>query len=678
MSDTYIPGVKSKYETDKLIADLMKVERIPKERAEKNVETLNEQKSIWQDVGRRMTTLRESARSLYSFQNPFNERVAHSADEAVLTGTATREATEQERTFLVKRAASADRFLSKPVAENFKVEAGEYAFRVGKDDISFSFRGGTLKEFTDALNRRGKDKIRASTITVEPNTRSLVIESLVTGEANRLGFMKDAEKLGLETGLVERVDDKERKIVTTAPEVRGLGGASPNASLVSVVDGALKVAAGGGARLPVSPGTLVSGALTLEFELSVAVRPSDAQTADGPPPGPALPPSGSATYGGVTVQNDPSTLPLPPWTPPPAPVRVDDPQVLGLVFSDGTSVALPPIHDSTDFDQYRFRLSDYGQGKQLVALDLTNRNTHRDITIRSARVFDPDANGGLKPRNPVSTAGDATVVMDGIEVTRSSNNITDLIPGVTLTVKSSSDAPVKLAVEPDRDAAKEAVIALVGNYNRLVAEVNVLTRNDDKIIRELSYLKDDEVKAMEKKLGALQGDSTLNQFKTTLQRAAASPYPTSAEQNLALLSQLGVSTDARRSGSGGGYDASRLRGYLEIDEKALDTAIRDRLPAIRELFGNDTDGDLIIDSGFAYAVDSLTKPFVETGGILALKTGTIDSRVDQEKRRIETLDKQLVAKEDDLKRRYGLMEGSLSRMEQTSSSIDQFGKNQGQ
>ena len=294
------------------------------------------------------------------------------------------------------------------------------------------------------------------------------------------------------------------------------------------------------------------------------------------------------------------------------------------------------------------------------------------------RVFDAQARGGLKPKNPISLAADALVEMDGIEVERPSNVVDDLIPGVKVTLRGKSTSPVKLSVEPDRNAAKEAVIALVGNYNKLIAETNVLTRLDGQVIRELDYLSKDEAKAMEEKLGALQGDSTLNQFKATLQRAASTPYATSSDRDLSLLSHIGVSTDASRSGTGGGYDVSRLRGYLEIDEKKLDSALKDRLGSVKELFANDTDGDLINDSGFAIKVDELTKSYVETGGILSLKTGGIDTRIAQDKRRIETMDAQLIAKEDDLKRKYGLMEGALNRMESTSGSIDQFNKNSNQ
>ena len=676
MSDIYIPGVKSKYDSDKLIEDLMKLERVPKERAQKEIETLESQKAVWQDVGRRVSSLRDSSRVLFSFQNPFNERVAVSSNESVVTGTATREATEQERSFLVKKTAAADRFLSKPLQEDYKIPQGDYLFTVGETEIHVPFRGGTVKEFTDAVARRGKNKLAVAAITVEPKTKSLVFESLETGAANRLGFKQDAEKLAIETGTIERVDDKERSLQIDAKTARTT---APGKTLFS--ENSASVAAGGEVRIPVSPGIRVQDALTLEYEMEIRTQKDEAGDTAGPPPGPSIPVTGSISFGGIVVESDPSTVPLPAWEPPPTPPRVDDANVLRLGFSDGTSVFLPPGRDDAGFEKKQIILAEYakGTGKDLVSIEIVNRNTHRDVSVRGLRVFDPQALGGAKAKNPVSTAADAVVSMDGIEVTRGKNDIDDLIPGVKLTLRGVSDAKVKLSVEPDRKAAKEAVIALVGNYNRLAAEINVLTRNDDKIIQELAYLSDAERTEMEKKLGTMQGDVTLNQLRTTLQRTASAPYPTSAERDMALLSQIGVSTDARRPGAGAGLDASRLRGYLEIDEKALEQALRNRLPAIKELFGNDTDGDLIIDSGFAYAVDAVTRPFVETGGLVQLKTGTIDGKIAQDKRRIDTLDRQLLAKEEDLKRKYGSMEGSLNRMERTSTSIDQFSnRNSGQ
>ncbi|MCL2320165.1 MAG: flagellar filament capping protein FliD, partial [Treponema sp.] len=168
------------------------------------------------------------------------------------------------------------------------------------------------------------------------------------------------------------------------------------------------------------------------------------------------------------------------------------------------------------------------------------------------------------------------------------------------------------------------------------------------------------------------GDSTLMQLRNNLMRITSSPYPTSAEQDLRMLAQIGIGTDVRRGGASAGSDASRLRGYLEIDEKTLDASIASKLPAIKDLFGSDTSGDLLADTGVAYSVDTLAKPYVESNGLIALKTNTINSRVDQEKQRVQTLDRQLAAKEADLKKQYSQMEGAYNRMEQMSTSLNRF------
>jgi flagellar hook-associated protein 2 len=138
---------------------------------------------------------------------------------------------------------------------------------------------------------------------------------------------------------------------------------------------------------------------------------------------------------------------------------------------------------------------------------------------------------------------------------------------------------------------------------------------------------------------------------------------------MVLLVQLGIGSDISRSG---GANMSQLRGYLEIDEKKLDAAIATNLNGIRQLFAYDSDGDLIADTGIAYSIDLITRPYVETGGLLAQKTNNMDSRINQEQQRIATIDRQLAAKETDLKKQYAQMESAYSRMEQMTTSFDRF------
>ena len=108
MSDIFVPGLRSRFNTERLVEDLMTVERIPRDRTERNIESLESRKTYWQSLGRRMDSLRNSARLLFSFQNPFNDRVAVSGDENILTATATREASEHSYRFSVRQLAQAD------------------------------------------------------------------------------------------------------------------------------------------------------------------------------------------------------------------------------------------------------------------------------------------------------------------------------------------------------------------------------------------------------------------------------------------------------------------------------------------------------------------------------------------------------------------------------------------
>ena len=650
MSEIFVPGINSRFNTERIVEDLMRLERIPRDRAERNVERLQDHRAHWQEIGRRTNSLRDSARNLFGFQNPFNDRLVRSGDSAVLTGTAIRGALEQERTFTISQIAQADRFLSSTLDPDFRVESGVYTFSVGDEEISFDFRGGTLREFTDALNRRGRDTLQASLITVRPGTTSLLIESRITGEENRMNFSGAALALGEQVGMVGRVND----------------------SRLFFTDGVVHANAGASSEIAMNFQAPPNGNWVLRFETSTTVRPGEPWTVPQPPPGPSIPSAGSISHGGIVIQNEPSSVNLPLWSPPQPPPRVDNMNLLSVTFSDGSSARLPPISDSPGFNTHEFQLGDLARGRTIVSLNLVNNNTHRDVNIRNVQVFDPNALGGVQPLNPVSTAQDAIIAMEGIEIRRPSNQIDDLLPGVTITARRASDRPVTLQVEPDREAIKDAIISFVGNYNRLISEINILTRSDDRVVDELTFLTPQEREEALERLGAFSGDSTLNHMRNNLMRIIGNPFPTSAGRELAMLSQMGIGTDLRWGGASGGIDVSRLRGYLEIDERALDNAIETNLIAVRELFGSDTTGNRLVDTGVAFEVDALTTPFTQVGGLISLMTGTIDTRVNQENRRIENMDRQLGQREVDLRRQYAQMEDAFRRMEQMTNSLDRF------
>ena len=95
---------------------------------------------------------------------------------------------------------------------------------------------------------------------------------------------------------------------------------------------------------------------------------------------------------------------------------------------------------------------------------------------------------GYGPKHPVSTADDAIIKYEGITITRSSNKIDDVVPEITLNIHDKTEKTATIAVKPDIEASKAAIIEFVGKYNQAVAELNILSQNKQEIIDELDYL----------------------------------------------------------------------------------------------------------------------------------------------------------------------------------------------
>lgn len=663
MSDFSIPGVNSKYNTDKLIEDLMKLERIPLTRAEERIDQFELQKQNWQEFNRHLGRVQDSAKKLFGFQNPFLDRLAVSEDDSIFTATATREAEEETRSIKVIQVATADRFLSQSLPSDYEVPAGEYAFRVGDKEASFSYSGGSLNDFATALERRSRGLIEASVVKNTPDTQVLLIEGTKTGASNRVEFLEKARDFALEAGILERSQTSSRTIL---PNEASVSGGAPNEGGATISEGYLNLEPRTRRSIDFKPPIVPREGFVIEFRVTVEKLSEETYIAPEPPPGPATADPGGTTLEEITIKNLPDSPVLPPWEPPPPPEKNLDMNILSLT-GGGSSKALSPLKDVEGTQTIRVPVT--GDLTQIESLVVDNVNTHRRITVSAVELFDPNARGDLEPVNPVATAGDAVVEVDGIEVIRESNAIDDIIQGVTLNLRRPGDRELDLEITPDRESVKNSIIEFVGNYNRLISQINIYTSRDDSVINELDYLSDDEREKAREQLGLFQGESSLTQMKSRMQRIMMDPYTTRSGSELALLAQMGISTN---SSTGGGLRTSRLRGYLEIDEGALDRALESRLESVKDLFGYDSDGDLVVDQGVGVSLDNYVKPYVQTGGIIAYKTSAIDGQIDRAGREIESLERSLERKEQQLRREYGMMESAMQQLEDNSRALENF------
>jgi len=234
-----------------------------------------------------------------------------------------------------------------------------------------------------------------------------------------------------------------------------------------------------------------------------------------------------------------------------------------------------------------------------------------------------------------------------------------------------TDKTATIKIDPDKESAKNALITFVGKYNQTLAEMTILSVNKPEVVTELDYLTKDEQDAENKKLGMFMGDFTLSNGKTTLSQITAASYRYSEDSTITMLNQIGISTNASYNGS---YNAAQMRGYLEVDEKKLDAALSDNLDQIKNLFGYDSDGDLIIDNGIGYKLDKQLSAWVQSGGIIANKTSSLDRSIKSSNDKISKLETQLDQKEAELKQKYSSMEGTLNSLNSQSTTISNFSK----
>ena len=219
MAGLNIPGVTDQYNTNDTVEKLMKIERIPLTREQDQLENLKTEKSAWRDINTRLTSLRDNTKTLYSFENPFNSKLTSSTEEYAVTAEANRSASIQSFKVDVLQAASSDRFLSDELENDFKVPTGTYTYKVGEKQITFNWKGGSLKDFSAAINKRGNNIIKSSIIGASAGKKSLLIEAVPTGKENKLIFEDDAKTFAFDSGMVDKIKSESQTFSSSQTEI---------------------------------------------------------------------------------------------------------------------------------------------------------------------------------------------------------------------------------------------------------------------------------------------------------------------------------------------------------------------------------------------------------------------------------------------------------------------------
>lgn len=250
-------------------------------------------------------------------------------------------------------------------------------------------------------------------------------------------------------------------------------------------------------------------------------------------------------------------------------------------------------------------------------------------TAKAATFVDSGSGLGLStPANIKVPAKNAIISVDGVDVTRSTNVISDALAGVTLTLNSvhqDSEANGKLGVGLDNKALAEKVKTLVTNYNAVNTQLQV----------QLSYT------GTTKGQNTLFGDTTLRQLQMALNRTMTTEYGGTS------LSALGMTRDKT--------------GVITLDETKLAAAITADPDAASKLF---------VSGGFATAISGLADTYTTSGtGFFAAKTDSIAARSKALQQQIDRIDLGADSLQTRLERQFAALEQAMSKLQSQSSFL---------
>lgn len=198
---------------------------------------------------------------------------------------------------------------------------------------------------------------------------------------------------------------------------------------------------------------------------------------------------------------------------------------------------------------YRLALTSSGAGKSnSIKLSVSG-----DATLATLLAHDPAGLPAAQSFTETAAAQNAAFTVDGVAISKTSNTVSDVIGGVTLTLLKTTASPVTVEVASDGASIKSAVERFTKAYNDL-----------NKTLADLS-----SYNSATRQSAMLQGDATVRSLQNQMRGILNTPVGSVAGA-YSTLSQIGVSF--------------QKDGSLAVDSAKLSSAITSHPGDIADLF----------------------------------------------------------------------------------------------
>jgi flagellar hook-associated protein 2 len=237
------------------------------------------------------------------------------------------------------------------------------------------------------------------------------------------------------------------------------------------------------------------------------------------------------------------------------------------------------------------------------------------------------------------TAADAAAMVNGLPVTSTSNTLTNIVDGLTLTLNAETTltGPATVNIATDTEALKKTLGDFAAAYSAVVKLIATDTKYD----------------AVAKKGGILQGDSAATGMQRQLRTLAGSASAASAV--FGHLSDIGLELQAD--------------GSMTVNATRLDSALAN-VAELKKMFTSSSAVDPTLD-GFGKRFRAIADTMIGVDGALTSRTDGLNQQIQRNQKSQDALEVRLAAIEKRYRAQYTALDTAMAQLQTQSAYITQ-------
>ena len=685
--------------------------------------------SAYEDLKSRLDNLSSASKELYGFRSPFRNFVGRGDGvPEYFTVTANRMANTTTYDIAIKELANSEKFSSKAYNMNDKLPAGNIKLKIGEDEYSIDFAGGSLVDLQKALNKEFGKKVKTTITQKSRNLQVLTIDLVKTGSKNIAEVISDDSGILKELNMFTRRNYRYLGHIFNQELISKWKDESDNLTTNYMVKNDFLVLKGlnklsmplhreaeANENIMISITARASDTLDESVEEIVPVMPPTVDLSipdtgiifdkidsvkfkDVELYGEGLSPADSlrsfedvkrykealeserAAKNGVEAE---------------VPEAIDETgfnaEIIGVKYinKSGDEVekffALPTI--SSDWQRLNIPIgSQFEDGDVITQIVLINKNPNYNVFYKDLLVEDTGREEDA-PNYLISEATDARASIDGIDILSENNEFNDAVNGLNITAIKPTPQAFATTIEVNKEAVVDAIVNFVSAYNSLIDFLNdstqrPLTReirnslddmnrtdmNDLATTLQISFNSEMSDSDLRKKLfyiGVFSGNTLVGTISQRVKAIVADSYETDYGEELALLDQIGIN----RGNAGEDWTVVK-KAFLQIEEEKFMNKIETQMDGVEELFANDTTGDNVPNTGAAFTMNDFITPYSQTRGIVDNSIAVARTRLENNQRRVDSERERIEQYRQERLASYYRMQSDLQQAERDRKRLE--------